>query len=210
MGYDGLGRTQDDRSLGLEMMPGYGITDRLSVYLGVAVTALETMEAAEAGTYLGMFFTAVESEHFDLDIAADFFAEGPGLSTFGFYPYLELNLDSNNEMSGLGAFARVGAALAGNGEEGWQDTFGVGLEFTLGAYVTIASDHMLVLEVGAEANPMAGDDEVSGRVSSTALGYNVVLSDLAELITEVGVGLPTGGEEISASVTLGVIFTIEG
>ena len=208
LGYDGIGRRQDARSLGSELMGGYGITDRLAIYLGLAITAKEALDGAEAGAYLGVFYTAVDTEHFDLDLALDFDAEGPGMSLLGFNPYLELNLDSNNDMSGVGAYVRAAVGLDGDADRGWQDTFGVGLEFTLGVYVTVAADHMIFVEAGAEVNPMAGDGETIGRIASTAMGYNLVLSDLAELVTEVGLGLPTGGELLSGRVTLGVIFTI--
>ena len=210
VGYDGIGRTQDARLLGSEIMGGYGLTDRLALSLGLTVSAAESMGAAEAGTYLGIFYTAVETNHFDLDIALNLYAQGPGLSLLGFNPFIELNLDSDNEMSGVGAYLRAEATLDGDADQGWADTFGVGLGFTLGSYVTIAGDHMLLVEVASEVNPMAQGGDPSARISSVAAGYNLVLSDLAELITEVGLGLPTGGEALSGSVAIGAIFTIGG
>lgn len=210
VGYDGIGQAQDGRSLGMELMVGYGITDRLSLSLGMTVSAMEAMKAAEAGAFLGVFFTAVETEHFDLDLALYLYAEGAGLSSLGFNPFIEVNLDSDNEMKGVGAYLRAEAVLGGDANLGWSETFNAGLGFTLGGYVTVAGDHMLLLEVAAEVNPMAEGDETSARFAGVALGYNLVLSDLAELITEVGLGLPTGGEQLSGSVTVGAIFTIGG
>lgn len=210
VGYDGIGRGQDSRSLGTELMVGYGVTSSFAVSLGLAVAANEAMEAAEAGTWLGVFYTALDTEHLDLDLALNLYAQGQGLSTLGFNPFIELNLDSNNEMSGVGAYLRAGVTLDGDADQGWTDTLGVGLGFTLGAYVTMARDHMLLLEAESTVNPMASGDETRARISSVAVGYNLVLSGLAELITEVGLGLPTGGEELSGSVTIGAIFTLGG
>jgi hypothetical protein len=210
VGYDGIGRGQENRALGTELMVGYGVTSSVAVSLGLTIAAMEAMKAAEAGTWLCVFYNALDTEHFDLDLATNLYAQGQGLSTLGFNPFVELNLDSNNEMSGVGAYLRAGATLDGDADQGWQDTFGVGLGFTLGGYVTLAGDHMLLLEAETEVNPMAGGDETSARFSSVAVGYNLVLSGLAELITEVGMGLPTGGERLSGSVTIGAIFTIGG
>jgi len=200
LGYDGAGGA--DRSVHGDVMVGYGIADRLSIYLGTTVTAHESLANGEPGLYLGVFGTVVDSDHFDFDLFLDVGAGGEGMSELGVTPSLELNFDVDPDHGSFGAYVRAG--LAAHAPESTRVVFDVVLN--PGVYLTVAEEHQLFLEYDMAVSPADNAVEVGG----VAMGYNVVVNDALELISQVHVDIPQAGENPVVSFTAGFIATIDG
>ncbi len=201
LGYDGAG--SPSRSVYGDIMVGYGIVEGFSAYLGTALTAPDSLAGGEPGLYLGVFGTLVDTDHVDFDLFLDLGATGDGMSDLEVRPSLELNLDAAPDLRSFGTYVRAGVVA-----HSADDASRAVLDVTLnpGAYVTLAGSHQLFVEYDMAFAPSDGATEIGGF----ALGYNVVINDALELVTQVHADIPQADEVAAVSFMAGFIATIDG
>ncbi len=210
LGADGIGRASRDMVLQGAFLLGAGITSRLSGYLDGAAGGDGHLTAPQGSFGGGLFGTAVDTRRFDLDWFA-------GLSLSHPEPRLttaagvELNLD----FRGAGLFLVVQQSLCGApasiapGPRSMTDEGRfTQTDVAAGVHVTPADGHQLLalwtLQVRHE--PDTGATTVSP--GSTAIGYNVQLTENLELINELALAIPTGAGPVFLSATIGIIATL--
>jgi hypothetical protein len=206
--YQGAGRAQIARSLGAELVLGYGITDRLSIYSGAGIGGDEQLSSGTGLAYFGAYGQLVDTDHLDLDLGLEFSAEGRSMSALVGTPiYLELNVDHAPDMSTFGAYSRLGVGLGGDVEVEGGDLV-VDLQLEVGAYLTLAGRHQILLELVSQFPMYNADAELDPFVDTLALGYNVVISDKAEIISEVAMLMPDDEHPLGVAFLFGMIWTL--
>ncbi len=215
LGMDGIGLDEaGDRAVYGDIMLGYGLIERFSAYFGTTLQGDGALANATASLYFGCFGTPIETDHFDLDLFLDISAEGPGFEQLQFTPSLELNWDDDPDMQTAGLYMRLGMPIYGREvaspslpAEPEHET-AVHLEGTLGMYVTLSDSEQLLFEFLAAAHPQPGPEEEPYDGLGAAIGYNVLLTDSIELITEVSTALPYGDTPFSVGAMVGFIATL--
>lgn len=226
-GYGGAGKGEPERSAAVETLIGIGITDRLSGYASASGEFNERFGEGAGALGFGIFSTPVDTDHFDLDIGFDVTVGNLGGGSSGpvghsgaepsFTPFVELNLDSDPEMSGYGIYAYIEHTLDGE-QRPLFDHMGRALgDFTLsqrtgltvGAYCTMLHGHQAFLNHHMSFNHTPEDGERTVEIGGVALGYNFfVKADVLEIITEVNFGIPQDGEDFGVDFLLGIIATL--
>jgi len=212
LGWDGAGLPAAEHMLSGELMLGYGIVERFSAYLGASLSADAIMTGASSEVFLGVFGTPVDTAHFDLDLFLDLRAGGMDSTGFTVAPAFEMNFDLDPDMQSWGAYVMVGFPIYGRqatqsaAEPASEAACDV--EATIGTYLTLGGAHQLILSYDMFFRPRPADDERPIEVGGVALGYNVVVHDAIELITEVSVGIPQGDEPVAVGFVLGFIATV--
>ncbi len=212
VGYDGFGLSRADRQLSSNLMAGFGIIERLSAYLAATISSDELFDQGAGEVNLGIFGTGVETDHVDLDLFLDFSIGGEGFSEFQVAPALELNLDLAPDLRTWGVYFLLALPIYGrepiaDGSGGGRET-ATHIEATVGTYVTIGERHQILVDYEMAFHPMARGDDPSVEIGSVGFGYNVVLHDSIELITEVRVDIPAEGEDPSVGFMTGFIATL--
>ena len=191
------------RSMGIgqEGLIGVGIHKYLSGAVGFSFGANGYLADVESAFNLSLTSTVLDTEHFDLDLMLAF--DGT------IAPGLELNFD----IASFGVYVRAELPIAGihripaeiDGDP-YEATVGLGL--TPGVYWTITEGHQLLLEASMEFF-WADAEDASGRLDiwSLALGYNVMLLDNLELVTEVKTYQPTD-EDVEFGFGVGIIASL--
>ena len=212
LGYDGIGLAWPGQTVFADLLLGYGIVDRFSAYLGVSLQGDGSLGNGEAGVYTGVFGTAVDTDHFDLDFLLNFGVGGAGLSELLVLPAAELNFDLDPQRRSFGAYLRVGVPVHGENRDseasddgGYRTVFDVVLN--PGIYVTFAERHQLLLEYNMAFHVQSFE---AHRVSlgGVALGYNVVLSERIELITQIYLHVPQFDDPASVGFMTGFVATL--
>lgn len=187
----GLG-SGGDLVLESEYLIGIGITDRLSSSLAVGTSTDHYLANAEWAIGAGLFLNVVDSDLFKLDIAA-------GLSTTGDFALgTELNFDF--ERFGLQLTLEEAFANAANSETDVDLTTGIAPLL----YVSLSENAQLLTAV--DFSVAHNGDGL--QIGSAALGYNQVISDAIELITEVSLDIPQDSEPLTGAVSIGFVATI--
>jgi hypothetical protein len=192
VGFDGIGAGEGGKSTMAEYVAGIGVTDRLSTVFSLGLASNEFLAEAEAELGIGLFYTLVDTERFKLDLMSSLTSTGAvDIAT-------ECNLD----------FDRAGLQLTL--EQGLYND--PATADRISGTTTIAplawyslSDAMQIL--AAVDFGIAGDAG-SLEIGSLAVGYNAVLSEALELITEVGFAIPQNDETFSAGVLVGFVATL--
>lgn len=212
LGAEGLGAGQ--KSFFADVMVGYGLLDRLGIFIGSALRGSDTLEDGEAEVYGGLFATLLDTRHVDFDLMFEVRGGGPAMSRLQLRPGFELNLDADPQMASWGFYLRGGLPLydrdllsSGHPQHG-HDLSGVHLELTVGAYYRLGANHQLLLEHDLELRPQAGADDPRVGVGGIALGYNLQLDDTLELVSQLYVDLPQAGEQLAFGLTFGFILTV--
>jgi hypothetical protein len=214
-GMNGVGLKRAQGSLFGDLMLGYGLVERLSAYVGQRLTGNKFFTGGTGTTYLGLFGTAVDTRHFDLDLFLGFDLGGPGYRELGVTPMVELNFDVDPNRHSWGAYVRVGLRLHGQNATGddvhprWE-TYTT-LCAVLGTYYNIARRHQLLLEGDVAWRPLRAPGERELELGGIALGYNVILNDRIELINQVYIDIPhpgSPGEKLSVGFMAGFIVTL--
>lgn len=191
------------RSMGIgqEGLIGVGIHKYLSGAVGFSFGANGYLADVESAFNLSLTSTVLDTEHFDLDLMLAF--DGT------IAPGLELNFD----IASFGVYVRAELPIAGihripagHDDDPYEATVGLGL--TPGVYWTITEGHQLLLEASMEFFWSDAED-ASGRLDiwSLALGYNVMLLDNLELVTEVKTYQPTD-EDVEFGFGVGIIASL--
>jgi hypothetical protein len=143
-GFDGIGLTADEQGISGDMMLGYGVLGLLSSYLGIALSENGQLADGAADLYLGIYGTAIESDHIDLDLVLDFSSAGAHFDRFRITPSTEVNFDLDPEMQSWGAYLRAGLPVYGretpaeDPAEPAEEETSFHVEATAGTYLTIA------------------------------------------------------------------------
>jgi len=209
MGIDGLRNGRAERAVFGDIMLGYGLTDRLSAYLGTCMEGDGYLSNSATGLYFGLFGTALDSDHFDLDLFLDISGDGSGQLQLA--PAIELNYDVAPDLAAWGAYLRAGSPIYGRSEpETENHDSAQHFETTFGSYWTATESTQLLVEYDMvfHPNPAAGERDL--EIGGIALGFNYYLGDESgiELINQLTLDLPQGGESLSAGVMFGMIASL--
>jgi len=217
LGLDGIGLGAGERTVSSAVVLGYGIVDRFSGYLSATMQSDDQFGQGLAGLSMGVFGTPLDTRHFDLDLMLDSGISGAGLSEFSLTPGIEINIDASPDHASWGTYLRTGMPIYGGSSHGGphhtdlSDAGRMKRTFSLclnpGAYVTVASGHMLFLEYDMSVHYRKVDGR-SWDSGGLALGYNAALWDSIELISQLYLDLPQDDERFSAGVFIGFIATL--
>lgn len=200
-GMEGFRDGRKSMAIGQEGLVGVGIHKYLSGAVGFSFGSNGYLAEVESAFNVSLTSTVVDTDHFDLDLMLAF--DG------SIAPGLELNLD----IASFGVYLRAEVPIAGAGRipEGsagdpWEVVVGLGL--TPGVYWTIAEGHQLLLEAST-AFFWSDAEDARGRLDlwSVALGYNAMLLDNLELVTEVKAYQPTD-EDVEFGFGVGIIASL--
>lgn len=191
---------------------GYGVTDFMTVTTTFEIASQYDLGGVDWAFDADLLFTPYDSENFDFDVHVDFAMGDYGLEIA---PGIELNYDTDNDQNGFGAYLRLDlpiySNITGNDEEGNANDSksDLGLNLTLGMYYSVLEGHQLFLEGGLGithlAKKVADKREIEGFVS---LGYNAMVIDNFEIISEVAVNIPEKGEGTYGTISIGAIFDL--
>lgn len=188
--------------VGHESLIGLGIHKYLSAQVGFSFGANGYLGNVETGFNFTLLSTVVDTDKFDLDLWLS--VDG------GITPGLELNFDF---LENLGIYVRAEVPLAGvikgltkEGEDDWETS--VGLSIVPGIVWTVQEGHQLLLEGGFDLLWSDAAD-ASGRLElwSVALGYNFMITEKIEIVTEVKTFHPDGGDQ-EFGIGFGVIASL--
>ncbi len=207
LSFNAMGRPTAVQSLDAEVLLGYGLTPRLSAFLGTVLDADGNLLNAATETSLGIFGTVLDSGHWDLDLWVD----ANTLSDSGFTggPGLEVNWDAAPDLQRWGLYTRAALAVSGR-----VDDAGPGrtsdIELTFGAYRTFPASWQLLLEYDTatrDAISHIHGTEKKWTQGGWALGCNGPVGDHLELITQLYVDVPDDRENYGVGVMAGFIAT---
>ncbi|MBN2717929.1 MAG: hypothetical protein JXX14_18920, partial [Deltaproteobacteria bacterium] len=100
-GVEGMGMGKYDRCVFGDIVLGYGILNRLSGYVGTTLAANGHWAGGSQVFAIGVYGNVLDTPHVDVDL---FWSISLGAGEFAVTPALELNLDSDAEMRGFGAY----------------------------------------------------------------------------------------------------------
>ena len=208
LGFDGIGLGRYEKSLWLEAVAGYGLSDRFSALVTADLAGNEYFSGGEAGVVVGLLALVLDTDHVDLDIMLDIgYTEGD----IEVSPGLELSFDLVPDQGLWGMYLHLHQAVYGRDvSTAAADDYELAGETRLaaGSYWTVVPGHQLLAEFGMRVaqNPAAGQQRVD--IGGVALGYNAVLTDWLELITQGSLDIPGDGESLSGGLMLGFIATM--
>jgi hypothetical protein len=209
LGFDGI--SADEGSSFGDIMLGYGILDGFSAYLGTTLEGNEHLAEGSSTLYFGIFGTALNTDHFDLDV---FLRVASGGDELQLAPALELNWDLDPEMRTWGTYLRARVPLYGHEVPSpgpsltMEQDATYHVETCVGAYRTLGESHQVLVEYNVDFHPASHEDVRSVDHGGVALGYNVMLTDSVELINQVYVDVPQGDEAVAYGVMTGFIATL--
>lgn len=206
--FQGVGSTAPDQGVASAMLMGWGVANRFSAFAATGVSAAGNLSSAEAEIVLGAFGTPYDSDHLDFDLGLDMIASGPGLKEALIVPAFEINLDRTPDLSSVGLYLRGAAEIAG-GEFGGDEVHRhVDLAFTLGSYFTLSPSQQILLQYNLTVHdePEPGIPDVER--GALALGYNAMLSDILELVSEVWLDIPQDDEDAHLGLKVGIIAAL--
>lgn len=229
---DGMGDGKPSVNTGVTVV--YGVLDGFNLNASVGYSSNEGMAGGHADLGIGMLWTPLDTDHFDLDVMLDFGYEFGGVedgaytiphsadawqnNAYSITPSVELNYDLDPDLALWGLYLRFGLPISGDyvkkedvPNPKYEAKADVGMSLTLGTYFTFAEVHQILLEGGFDVENLAknlGDTGIASPFIS--LGYNVGITDSFELTTEIAFNLPTDDDEFSATLTIGGIFGMLG
>ena len=207
---DGVGETVADQAVAGAMVMGWGVAHRFSAYLATFMSADGYLTGAETQLNLGAFGTPIDTDHFDVDLLLDMRVGGDGMNEAVVMPAVELNLDRAPDLAAYGLYFRGSAEIAGRETELGQPERHVDLGLTLGTYFTLSQRHQLLLQYDATVHDNPGPETRKFEHGAVALGYNALLGDNLELITETKVGIAQGDGAAALGFMVGFIATLPG
>jgi hypothetical protein len=209
LGMDGLGVHALDRAVLGDMLLGYGVAERFSVYLATTLEANGYLAESAPELRLGAFGTPVDTETFDLDLLLEV-AGADGRMRVA--PGLELNLDLDTVAAPVGLYLRAALPLDGEEHDHGDGTtsFRTGHSFELnpGLRWTVAEGHEVLAEYALALIPGRDGESDAWENGGAALGYNVVLSDTIELVSQAS--LAPFDDRWAAGLLVGFIATLPG
>lgn len=209
--YDGMRNAPADQAVGGELVMGWGVAERVSVMLATALSANGTLTGGETGFDIAVFGTALDTDHMDVDLIWGLGAAGEGMSEIALTPGFELNLDREPGLESWGVYLRGGAEIYGLEAEtdGGPDHSHLDLVFTVGSYYTLGADSQLLLEYDATLPDRDIPHAPDYNHGALALGYNRMVNDCCELVTQLHLNLPDAEIDASLGVMAGFIAAID-
>ncbi len=203
-GGTGLGLPRGESAPFAEVVAGFGVTPSLSLSLAAYLPGRCRLQDRDPAFEAGGFGTPIDTNHLDLDLGYAIAHDG---ETVALTEWFELNLDRRPELSAAGLYLK--GCLSGLvGGELEPDAGRLGAGALLGGYVTVARRHQLLLEIDGTWMPGVEPTASCRKLGEGHLGYNLQLLDTLELIHDLGVDLPQGGDRVSFSLFLGVIASL--
>jgi len=208
-GMSGLGAAEAQQSITGTAVMGWGVAEKFSAYMATSLAADSYLANTETTLEFGVFGTPLDSEHVDLDLGLAMKAAGPGLSQTVVAPFWEVNLDKVADLAAYGMYVRGMTEIFGTKTDCNKPARSFDVNLTLGSYYSVSPRQQLLLEyeVTIHEDPDAGDAELKAGVAH--VGYNVLLNDTLELITDVHFDIPHGDEKSSVGFFVGIIATLE-
>jgi hypothetical protein len=201
VGADGLRPNSDEQLLFLEAGVGAGLTPRLSMFVGYDATTDSSLNAGQSGVSATLYANVLDRSPFALDLGLSLGQSGGSGSLA---PFFELNWDRAPDQEAFGLFIHGGPAAAGDGRRvDWSAELGTG------AYWTAAQGHQLFLEWTTGYDLGASPWRRAWQHGALCVGYNAMLTDTLELVTQAGLSLPQKAMPVSASAMAGLIATFE-
>jgi hypothetical protein len=194
MGYAGVGQSIVDRVLKGHALWGKGFNDWISGYLGVEADGDGYLSDGGPEVTTGVICTPVRRDHFNLDLFAEI---GAGDSTdAGIYldPGFELNFDAAPNMEKAGIYFDVDELLTGEDTTtGNRDSsnivhhriFTPVTNLRCAGYVTLFKGQQLHLQLDEEWRASPLWDQNKYVFKAVRIGYNIMLSDVFQLTTEI-------------------------
>jgi hypothetical protein len=221
LGFDGVGLGKYEKTISAEAVAGFGFVDRFSGFLTTSIEGNEQLSKGTGGAGFGVFGTPVDTNHFDMDL---FLAGGFSVGAMHIAPAIELNLDAAPDLALYGIYFRAAEIFEGRDDSIEDDpstvadethnqyTFAPTTALTVGAYVTIAESHQILIEFDTAFHHNTDDASIHGSsamdVGAVALGYNVILGNVFELISQVTLDIPNTDEKLAAGFLLGFIASM--
>ena len=225
--------TDENTGWATSLAVGYGVADFLTITANFDMGSDVALAGADWGFDVDLLTNLLDTDNFDIDFHTDFSYSPSGATIrtaeageIVITPGFEFNFDTDNEMSGFGAYLRadlpihswnlgkervIGKDAEGNDviEEKDRVKSDVDLDLTLGMYYTIMEGNQLFLEGGLTVTNMAKNlaKEV-GKEGFVSLGYNVELFENIELVSEVKVIIPEETDDTCGEITVGMIFDL--
>ena len=211
-GVDGLGPAIDERAPFGAALVGVGALDRFSLWAGLGLQADATLGEPRVHPALGAFGTPLDGNHADVDLGVELvLADDDG--HFRAKLFAELNLDFDADRSSAGFYARAGVVVHGFGLRDRASTHaaaeGAALELEPGLYAALAEGHELLAEVDMAVHAAGASDGHSFEVGAVHLGYNALVDEALEIVSEASFDVPQGDERWAFGCSLGLIATIE-
>jgi hypothetical protein len=198
LGGDGFNLPKYEKAVSGDLLVGYGLLDRFSGYMTLSAASNEYLTDAEGAYSFGIFGTPVDTDHVDFDLMLNAGMGGENFSQIAVSPGFELNFDLKPDMKLWGVYIRVSDGMSGRDESvadnpdtpnvdetNQKMVFTMAIDQTLGTYVTIKERHQILAEYYQTSYVHPGPEEPSYDIGGFALGYNVVLVDNLELITQI-------------------------
>lgn len=221
---DGMGEDAASQGVAGDMLLGWGVADRLSAYLAVSLMADGYLDGGGTEMGVGLFGTPIDTDHVDLDLQLDICAGGSGLTDLCLGPAVELNLDAAPDLSAWGAYIRAGLAVSGRGAPGdapmakaaAQGEAAVGPTrlvdglVTFGGYLSLDRWRQILIEYDLAWLDEPEPGEPALEHSGVAFGYNQVVSDRLEFISQARFEVPQNGQAGSLGFTIGLIASLPG
>jgi hypothetical protein len=194
-----------------ETVVGVGLPNRVSAFVALAGEYREALEEPDLFPTVGAFWTPLETHHLDADLLLGLTSDGEG--AVALEPGFEVNLDSSQDMGGLGGYLRGGTSLAGVGGQLFTDPTAdrhdLDLELTYGAYVRATDRNQLLLEFQQVFHQLETNGLTDPEPLALGLGWNHTLNPKAELIFHAFKGFKHQEAPQSWGGSLGVILTVE-
>jgi hypothetical protein len=210
LGFDGIGRKKHEKEVSIEALAGFGFIDRFSGYVTIAGASNEYFTEGTNEVSAGIFGTPLDTDHVDLDIL---FNGGAAADEFEVTPGLELNLDLKPDLALAGLYFRIEETLSGRSKETKDElnpkyAFAPQTGAVIGIYWTVVPDNQILLEydLGISHNPPS--DERKFENGGIALGYNAMVVDDLELLSQLYLDIPQKGEKTSVGLMVGLISTM--
>ncbi len=206
MGSENLGHTRQEGVIFGDILLGYGLAERFSAYIGTTLQADRTLGQSDHQHYLGLFGTPLDSDHVDLDLFLDFTGSNSGLTIT---PVFELNLDRDPDMSSYGIYLRTGMVFSHIPVDpevaDSADEVGTVVELNPGVYWSLAPGSQVFLEYNTGYLPSPAADQDNWTVGHMHLGFNQLLTESIELITEANWTLEKTNEKTAWGGFVGII-----
>ncbi len=219
-GVTGFGLERSEQTVNANTVLGYGLLDGLSGYMAFGAETNTYLVEGDGGIAFGLFGTPLDTQHFDADLLADVSLDGGNMSALAATPGFELNFDLKPDMGLCGLYFRAEPTISGretqesaaNADPDAEPEYEYvwTLNNTIGTYVALGERHQILVEYlrSETRNPAEGDPGLEDEMF--AIGYNVVVNDRLEIVTEFSAHLPHHDEDFFWGATIGFVGTIPG
>jgi hypothetical protein len=196
---NGMGSGGAERSSSAQFIAGYGLTNDISGYVSISgvgnQSVADSASNASAGAIVKFYDNYLFKIHGLLDVSFDKVAQP--MIDFGYYP------------NHFGAYTRLGMTFIGGVEGVHFENF-----LVLGVRYLIADGHEVLTEMDLcwkhVPSPFDEFGVPNWEMGKVALGYNVVLTNSMELITEISFDLPsTRVEKTTVGLMTGLVISLQ-